>query len=107
MLQASKERKETEVSDERKGSNEPILPVEEVLATALSSKPTADGPAGPGAAGQPGAGADSDANGAAGSLKDIGRSLHHDSVQDLGLQHQYSASAQEQVPALSALVLLG
>ena len=38
LLQAGKGKKGTDVSDERKGSNEPILPVEEALATALSSQ---------------------------------------------------------------------
>ena len=107
MQQAGKEGKETEVSDERKGSNEPILPMEEVLATALSSESHPDCPAGPGADGQLDAGADNDANGAADSLKDIGGSLRQASVQDLEMQHQHMAAAQEQVSVLAALVLLG
>ena len=106
-LQAGRQEKETEASDERKGSNEPILPVEEVLATALSSKSHSDCPAGPGAVGQPGADLDNDATGAAGSLKNIGRSLRQASVQDLEMQHRNMAVAQEQVLELTALVLLG
>ena len=107
LLQAGKEGKEAEVSDERKGSNEPVLPVEGGQATALSSESHPDCPAGLGAAGHPGASADNDANGAAGSLRDIGGSLRQASVQDLEMQHQHMAAAQEQVPVLAASVLLG
>ena len=107
VLQAGKGKKEAEVSDERKGSNEPILPVEEVLATALSSNSHPDCPMEPGAAGQPGANPDNDATGAAGNLNDIGMSLRQTSVQDLEMQHQNMAAAQEQVSELPALTLSG
>ena len=107
VLQAGKGKKETEVSDERKGSNEPILPVEEVLATALSSNSHPDCPVEPGAAGQPGADPDNDAIGAAGNLNDTGMSLRQTSVQDLEMQHQNMAAAQEQVFELPALMLSG
>lgn len=97
LLQAGKDKKETQVSDERKGSNEPILPVEEALATALSSQSHPDCPAGLGPAGQPGVVPHNDATGAAGGLNEIGGGLRQASVQDLEMQHRNMAAAQEQV----------
>ena len=105
FLQAGKGEKEAEVSDERKGSNEPVLPVEEVLATALSSNSHPDSIVKPGAAGQPGVDPDDDATGAAGTLNDIGRSMRQTSVQNLDMQHQTMAAAQNQVFELPALML--
>lgn len=85
-VQAAGEKKDCNLSNERRGSNEPLLPVEVLLATVLSNESL------PEAVQQLSAGAED-------SLKAISASTHQASVQDLEKQHQNMAAAQEQVGA--------
>ena len=90
-MQAEKQQKGKENSTERKGSNEPIMPVEELIATALSSESV------PEAAKQLSAGAGS-AGDRIGSLQAISRGIYpQTSAQDLEKQRQNMVAAQEQV----------
>lgn len=85
-------RKDRAMSTERKGSNEPIMPVEELLGTALSSKPL------PEPAQQLSADTGVTAGDGAGSLQAFGRGMRQASVQDVEEeQHQDMAAAQKQV----------
>lgn len=115
--QGVKERKEGDISNERKGSNEPIMPVEEILATALSNESLPDlgrqlnmgAPMGSGMGS--GRGSEERLDDRMGSLKAISRNMRQASVQDLEEQHQHMAAAQEQVPspvikAVSSALLL-
>lgn len=98
-MQAGKQQKERGNSTERKGSNEPIMPVEELIATALSSESVPEAAkqlsAGPGSAGD-----------RMGSLQAISRGVHcQTSAQDLENQRQNMVAAQEQVRSLSSQTL--
>ena len=84
-------RKDREISTERKGSNEPIMPMEELLGTALSSEPH------PESAKQLSTGTGVNAGDGVGSLQAFGRGMRQASVQDLEKQHQNMAAAQKQV----------
>ena len=109
--QAVKEGKEGDISNERKGSNEPIMPVEEILATALSNESLPDfgrqlnvgAPVGSGMGS--GRGSEERLDDRMGSLKAISRNMRQASVQDLEQRHQHMAAAQEQVrsPVIKAV----
>ena len=87
-------RKDREISTERKGSNEPIMPVKGLLGTALSSGSL------PEVAKQLSAGAGADADDGIGGLQQaFGGGMRQASAQDLEKQHQNMAAAQEQVGA--------
>ena len=88
-------RKDREISTERKGSNEPIMPVEELLGTALSSESLPE----PAKQLIASAGANS-GDGLGGLQQAFGRGMRQASAQDLEKQHQNMAAAQEQVACL-------
>ncbi|CAL5223612.1 g6152 [Coccomyxa viridis] len=85
-------RKDREISTERKGSNEPIMPVEELLGTALSSESLPE----PAKQLIASAGANS-GDGLGGLQQAFGRGMRQASAQDLEKQHQNMAAAQEQM----------
>ena len=89
-------RKDREMSTERKGSNEPIMPTEGLLGTALSSESLQE----PAKQLSAGTGANS-GDGIGGLQQAFGRGMRQASAQDLETQHQNMAAAQEQVGALS------
>ena len=94
VQKAAETRRDREVTTERKGSNEPILPVEELPATALGSEALSE------AAKQLSAGTGVSAGDGMGSLQALSRGMRQTSAQDLEKQHQNMAAAQEQVAAV-------